>query len=382
MGFIDFFRRRLLNRTQSWRELGGYSSTFSAFGADVYKNSVVRACIRPLADFTSKAVCKSSRPELARLLNNRPNLYMSGVDFLKKVRTRYEIYNSVFIYIQRDDRGHASGFYPVPYSRFEALEYLNGLFIKFYFNGSAEPLTVAWEDLAVLRKDYNRSDIAGDDNDAILQTLELINTTDQGVANAVKATANLRGILKSTKSILAPEDVKKQRDNFVRDYLSLANEGGIASLDATQEFTPIKMEPTVANAEQRRQFKQDIQEYYGVNDNVVQSKMTPEEIEALYVLRVEPFLVELSTELTSKAFTGKELGFGNFILYESNKLQFASLATKIQVFATVVQYGGMTVNEWRAACNMAPIEGGDELMCRLDAAKVNAGTGEGGNENE
>lgn len=369
MGFLDFFRRRSIAKLQTWQELGGFRSNFRMFGADIYKSDVVRACIRPLADFSSKADVKSSKPAIARLLNERPNLYMNGVDFLKKVRTRYEIFNSCFIYIQRDDRANATGFYPVPYTKFEAVEYQNGLFICFEF-ATGDKLTVPWADLAVVRKDYNKSDIAGDDNDAILSMLELLNTTSQGVANAVKATANLRGIIKSTKAMLSDEDVKKQKDRFVKDYLNLENEGGIASLDATQEFTPINMSPTVANADQLREFRESVQRYFGVNDKIITSDMTPEEIEAFYVLKIEPFLIALSTELTSKVFSDKERGFGNFIIYESNKLQYASLDKKIAVFNSVVLYGGMTINEWRAACNMAPIEGGDELIRRLDADTV------------
>lgn len=369
MGFLDFFKSKTLNRTSRWNEFGSYTSVFSSFGTDIYKSDVVRSCVRPLADFTSKASAKCKDATIEKILNTKPNMYMSGVDFLKKVRTRYEIYNNCFIYIQRADNGKATGFYPVPYSTFEAIEYANGLFIEFKF-ANAVSLTISWDDLAVIRKDYNTSDIAGDDNRAILDSLELLNTTNQGVANAVKATANLRGILKNTKAMLKPEDVKEQKDKFVKDYLNLENEGGIASLDSTQEFTPISMNPTVANADQLREFRENVYRYFGVNEKVVTSNMTCAEIEAFYELKIEPFLVDLSAALTSKVFTEREKGFGNYIVYEANKLQFASLDKKIQIFSTVVLYGGMTVNEWRLACNMAPVEGGDEMIRRLDADTI------------
>ena len=371
MGFLDFFKQKALNRTSTWKELGTYNSIFSAFGGDIYRSDIVRSCIRPLAQFTSKAEAQCSDDQMAKLINNRPNMYMSGKDFLQKVRTRYELYNTCFIYIQRGPNGKASGFYPVPYSTFEALEYANGLFIRFHFDsGNSSTLTLPWDDLAVVRKDYNKSDIAGDDNRAILQTLELINTTNQGVANAVKATANLRGILKSTKAMLSPEDIKKNKETFVKDYLSLENEGGIASLDSTQEFTPISMSPTIANAAQLKEFREDVYRYFGVNDDIVMSNLDSSKIEAFYEMKIEPFLVALSTELTSKVFTQREIAFGAYIVFEANKLQFASLDKKIQIFSTVVLYGGMTVNEWRKACNMAPIEGGDKLIRRLDADTV------------
>lgn len=78
--------------------------------------------------------------------------------------------------------------------------------------------------------------------------------------------------------------------------------------------------------------------------------------------------MELSTELTSKLYPGRTATNNNFVVFEANKLQFASLDKKIQMFKEVVLYGGMTTNEWRLACNMPPIEGGDERIMRLDAA--------------
>lgn len=373
MSFLDVFRPLKKSTVHRWKELGTYQATFSVFGNDVYNSSVVRSCIRPLAEFSSKATAKCSDQKLERLLNNRPNLYMNGRDFIYKVRTLTEINNTCFIYIQRDDKAKAVGFYPVPYSYFEAVEYMNGLFIKFYFNSDVtREMVLPWEDLAVIRKDYNKSDIAGDDNLAIVNTLELMNTANEGMANAIKSTANLRGILKSTKAMLAPEAIKQQKDDFVRDYLSLENEGGIASLDATQEFTPITMAPLTATYDQMKEIRQNIYRYFGVNDDIVMSNMDSNKIEAFYELKIEPFLVQLSTELTSKVFAGKALAYEqNYIVFEANKLQFASLDKKISMFKEVVLYGGMTINEWRLGCNMPVIEGGDERIMRLDAATVN-----------
>lgn len=373
MSFIDILRpKKWSSLFQRWKELGTYRATFSPFGLDIFKADTVRACIRVLADFTSKAEAACGDLRLARLLNNRPNLYMNGHDFLRKVRTIYELKNTVFILIMRNDRGGAEGFYPVPCTSYEAIEYKGGLFIKFYFAGeAARELVFPWEDLAVLRKDYNASDIAGDDNSAILQMLEVLNTTNQGIAHAVKSTANLRGILKSTKGMIAPDDRRKQKEDFVKDYLSLENASGIASLDSTQEFVPIDMKPAVTGFETLKEFRENVQRYFGCNDKIIMGTASDNEIESFYELKIEPFLVTLSRELYSRVYTVREQAFeGNWIVYEANKLQFASLDKKIKLFKEVVLYGGMTVNEWRTGCNMAPIEGGDERIMRLDAAKT------------
>ena len=377
MSFLDIFRPLKKSSIKRWKELGTYKATFSVFGEDIYNSSLVRACVRPLAELSSKAEAKCLDQDLQRILNERPNLYMNGKDFLQKVRLRLEILNVAFIYIERDrKRGKVIGLYPVPYSFFEALEYNNGLFIKFYFSGNVESLVLPWDDLAAVRKDYLKSDISGDDNQCIIQTLELMSTAKQGLANSIRSTANLRGILKSTKAMLAPEAIKEQKEAFVNDYLNLENTGGIASLDSTQEFTPITINPATANAAQMKEVREDIYRFFGVNDDIVMANIKKkEQLEGFFDIRIEPFLVALSMELTSKIY-GKKADDEHKIIYQVDQFAFVSLDKKIQLFSTVVLYGGMTIDEWRALFNLPHIEGGDKPVRRLDAAPIDVPTEE------
>ena len=357
--------------TSVWREIGGYVARFSSFGGNIYANEVVRACIRTLAEHTSKANVKVLRDgapgdkRLQRLIQYRPNIYMNGKDFLYKVRTLLEINNVVFIYIMRDDFGRCVGLYPMPTAQLEAVKVNDGLYIKFYY-----PSTVmchSWEDLAVLRKDYNTSDIWGDSNSAILTSLDLLNTTNEGMANAIKSTANLRGILKTTKAMLSPEDAKKQKDIFVEDYMALNNSSGIAMLDATQSFEPITMQPQIANYKNIEELRNNIYRYFGLNEDIIMSKAEADKREAFYEARIEPFLLALSLELTNKVFTDRERGFENEIMFESNRMSYMSMREKLSLLS-MVDRGAMTPNEWRQALNLAPLEGGDVPIRRLDTA--------------
>lgn len=373
MGFWDrlFKPKWKKENFQTFQELGTYRSVFSIFDGNIYKNDLVRSCIRPLAEITGKASAKCTNADVQRVLK-RPNQFMNESEFLKKCRNLLEIKNTLFVLIQRDDRLKLTGLYPVPYKSFEAVQTATGqIFIKFVFDSLLVNSMVApLEDLAMIRKDYIFSDIAGEDNAPLVSPLSLITTTNEGVGNAVKATANLRGILKSTRAMLKPEDVKEQKDRFVKDYMSLENEGGIASLDSTQEFIPISMNPTVTSSEQMKEFRENIFRYFGVNDKIIMSDFTETSFEYFYESRIEPFLIALSLELTQKIFTERELGFKNEIIYESNKLQFASFATKLN-FVSLVDRGAMTPNEWREIFNLPPIDGGDEPIRRLDTVAIN-----------
>lgn len=377
---LDLFRPIKSDQLKTYtefQELGTYKSYFGIFGDNIYDSADVRTAIRTLSEHTSKANPRSTDKRIERLLQLNPNKYMNGKDFLAKVRNFLEIKNTAFVYMERDNTGKVIAFYPVPYQTYTAVEYKNGLYVQFSFDGTAvNQLVVPWEDLAVLRKDYLMSDIGGENNKPLLGTLDVINTMDQGLENAVKSTANLRGILKSTKAMLSPDDLKKQKDNFVKDYMNISNAGGIASLDATQEFKEINLKPTTATAEEQDSYRERVYRYFGVNEKIIKSSYSESEYDAFYESRIEPVLVALSLEFTRKIFTDREISFGAEIWYESNRLQFASAKTKISM-VSLVDRGLMTPNEYRALFNMAPYEGGDEFVLRLDTSKTGDTTDDG-----
>lgn len=361
----------------TFQELGTYKSYFGSFGNDIYASDDVRTCVRALSEHTSKANPRCTDKRTERLLSLAPNKYMNGKDFLAKLRNILEVKNTAFVYIERDNTGKAIGFYPVPYQTYAAVEYKDHLFVQFHFSGmAANQLTIPWEDLAVLRKDFLNSDIGGENNIPLLNTLDVITTLDKGLENAVKSTANLRGILKSTKAMLSPDDIKRQKDTFVKDYMNLENEGGIASLDATQEFKEINLKPTTAAADEADAYRARVYRYFGVNEAIIESKYTEAQYDAFYESRIEPFLVALSLEFTRKLFTEREIAFGAEVWYESNRLQYASAKTKISM-VQLVDRGLMTPNEYRALFNMAPYEGGDEFVRRLDTATTGDTTDDG-----
>src|SRR5690606_3919457 len=203
---------------------------------------------------------------------------------------------------------------------------------------------------------------------ALTPTRELIATTDQGIANAVKSSAFLRGILKFT-AMLKREDMKKQRDEFVKEYMDISNNGGVAATDAKLEYIPLNSDPKMIDDKQMAQIKDKVYSYFGVNESIVKSQYTEDQWNAFYESVIEPIALQLSMELTAKVFTDRERGFGNMIIFESNRLQYASMTTKLNL-REMVDRGAMTPNEWRAAMNMAPIEGGDVPIRRLDTAEV------------
>ena len=68
----------------------------------------------------------------------------------------------------------------------------------------------------------------------------------------------------------------------------------------------------------------------------------------------------MSLEFSNKIFTPTEKSFGNEILFESNRLQYASNKTKIEL----VRYCSniLTINEQREVFNLTPVDNGDVFL--------------------
>lgn len=365
------------------RFLGGYTPVFTPFGDNTYESDVVRSTVDAIARNAAKIKAKHIRTvdgkiqhansPLERFLSVRPNPKENAYIFLYKVITQLLLRSNAFIIIDRAgamDRYKIRGFYPVDCVSAEMLETESDHFIRFRTR-QGQVYTVPYADVIHLRRFYySESDFGSSNEIPLLPTLELIQASNQGIINAIKSSAFIRGILKFTQN-LNPADRKKQTDDFINDYLNPENGGGIAATDVKADFTPLKTEPVMVDAKQMALIEQKIYKYFGVNEKIVTSSYNEDEWNAFYESVIEPFALQLSLEVTTKVFSENEQAHGNEIVYEANRLQYASVKTKLDLMQ-MVDRGAMTPNEWREVMNMAPKEGGDELVRRLDTAPVDS----------
>lgn len=352
----------------------GYTPTFTSFGDNAYQSDVVRATIHAIATHGAKLKAKHIRrvngqvqemdSVIETLLSVRPNPYMNSFDFLYKVITQLYLKNNAFILIQTEGF-NVVGFYPIPANNLTMLEYKNEMYCKFKFNNGKE-LTVPYSQVVHLRRFFNENDIYGDSNSALYPTLELLHTTSEGISNAVKSSAHLRGILKFTTAMLKPEDMKKQVDDFVNQYMSISNNGGIAGVDSKADYQELKSNPILINAEQMGAIEEKIFKYFNVNKNIVMSQASEQEFDAFYETVIEPISLQLTLEFTSKLFTNRELGFGNEIIFEANRLAFLSTTTKINMIQQLIPLGLLSLNEARDILNMTPVPDGDKRIVSLN----------------
>ncbi len=352
---------------------------FYTWNGQLYQSDMIRACVRPNSKAIGKLKAKHIRndgktitvsPEpYMRFLLEEPNPLMSGQVMQEKVATQLALNNNAFILIVRDDNGIPQQLYPVPAAGVEAKYSGNELYLKFYFlNGNT--LTFPYTEIIHLRNDFNDNDVFGESPEkALKQLMEIVTTTDQGIVNAIKNSGVIRWLLKFNSSI-RPEDLKKNVQEFVDNYLSISSKTfGAAGVDSKVDATRIEPKDYVPNALQMDSTKDRIYAFFNTNRKIVHSEYSEDEWNSYFEIVIEPVALQLSNEYTRKLFNRRERGFGNSIYFDASNLQCASLSTKLALQA-MVDRGALTPNEWRETFNLSPVADGDKPLRRLDTQTV------------
>lgn len=361
---------------------------FYSWNGNLYRSDIIRSRIRPFYRAIGKLAAKQIRQNgsdlkinpdaYIKILLAEPNPYMTGQMLQEKLAVQLALNNNAFACILRDQFGYATSIYPIPAVAVEAVYDKQGqLYLKFtMLNGKTA--TFAYTDIIHLRQDFYNNDIFGESNaETLAGLMEIVETTDQGIVKAIRNGAMIKWLMKF-KSVLRPEDMQAQVDAFVKQYMSIDNDDakGVAGTDTKADLEQVKPTDYVPNAAQMEKTIQRLNDYFGTNDKIVQSKFTEDDWNAYYEGVIEPIAIQASNEFTRKLFSRRERGFGNQIIFEANNLQYASMTTKLNLLQ-MVDRGAMTPNEWRQVLNMGPIEGGDKPIRRLDTATVQT-TKEGG----
>ena len=143
----------------------------------------------------------------------------------------------------------------------------------------------------------------------------------------------------------------------------------------------IDSKPFIVDAEQMKLIQTNVYNYFGVNEDILQNKFDENKWNAFYEGKVEPFALQLGLVLSNMTFTKKELSFGNALILTSNRMQYASNTTKLQVASQMFDRGIFSQNDIFDIFNMPHIEGGDKRYIRREYVEVSKLDNEGGADN-
>lgn len=360
----------------AFRMLNGYVPKFTSWQGEIYESELCRASINALATHISKLDVKTygaARPALQRKLRNGPNEFQTWSQFLARAATIYYNTNTLFITPVWDDYGEISGIYtPLP-DRCEIAQYNKVPYLRYEFT-MGQKAAVELEYCGVMTRMQFRNDFFGESNHALFPTMDLIHIQDQGIKEGVKSAATYR-FMAQLSNFAKAEDLARERKLFTQVNLSsdAGNNGLLLFPNTYANIKQIESKPFTVDADQMKEIRANVFEYFGVNEDILQNKFNSETWSAFYEGAVEPWAVQFSEVMTKMLFTMRERSQDNYVMATANRLQYMSNADKLKVSAQMADRGLMTRNEIREIWNLAPLPEpfGSQLPARGEYYNVN-----------
>lgn len=393
MGFLRDLFARASPGTVRYQMVTERGNGFYAWNGKLYQSDIVRACMRPKVKGVGKLVGKHLRETIdregkrriaynpdarLRYLLEEPNPYMTGQKLQEKLAAQLVLNNNAFALIIRDENGLPVEIYPITASSVQAIYRKDGTLCLDFILVNGRRMVFAYTDIIHLRADFCENDLFGSPlAQTLMPLMEIVGTTDQGIVKAIRNSSVVRWLIKYNTA-MRDDALDAKAKEFAQRFLDVENGSGVVVVDSKSEATQINPQDYVPNAAQMDRTTQRIYAIFNTNPKIVLSQYNEDEWNAYYEAELEPIVRELGEEYTRKLFSRRERAAGNRIVFEATNLATASMSTKLGLQA-MVDRGAMLPNEWRAVLNLAPIDGGDVPIRRLDTAPTTQ-TQEGGSE--
>lgn len=344
-----------------FQTLTAYRPVFTSWGGAIYESDVVRAAIDARARHISKLKIMpygTANPSLQSKLKLGMNQFQTNAQFLYRVSTILDVENTAFITPIFDADMRITGYYPVLPSRCEIVEYEGEPWLRYRFS-HGENAAVKLEECAILTKHQYKSDFFGDTHRALDETMSLIHLQAEGIHEAVENSSTFR-FMAQLSNFAKPEDLAAEAKRFSENnFASDVDHGGFLLFPNTyKDIKQIDVKPYTVDADQMNLIRENVYNYFGVNEAVLQNSAKAEDLEAFFDGAVEPFAIQFSEAMTKAAFSERERAQGSGIRATANRLQYMSTSAKVQMAKELGDRGAILIDEIRELFNYEPLPDG------------------------
>lgn len=347
--------------------LSAYTPVFTNWGGAIYESEIVRAAIDARARHISKLKVEingTANPALQSKLRLGPNQWQTWSQALYRISTILDVCNTCFICPVFDERMVITGIIPVLPASCTLVEYDNEVWLRYQF-ANGQIAAVEFRKCAILTKHQYKHDFFGDSNWALRETMQLIHIQNQGIEEGVKSAATFR-FMAQLNNFASADDLAKERARFTETNLSSESEaGGFLLFPSTyKDIKQIDVKPYAIDSEQMAQIRENVFNYFGVSEDVLQNKAKAEDLEGFFDGCIEPFAIQFSEALTKMLFSERERAQGSYLIANANRLQYMSTSQKVQMAQQLLDRGVMSINEARELFNYSDVENGDVRFIR------------------
>jgi hypothetical protein len=344
-----------------FQTLTAYKPHFSSWNGKLYESALVRSAIDARARHISKLkveIIGSAQPKLQAKLKQKPNSFQTWSQFLYRTSTILDMHNTAVIVPVYDDWMEVTGYFPVLPVKCVVVEYEGEPWLRYEFN-THKKAAVPMSECAVLTKYQYSSDFFGEPNNALDATMKLEHMNNEAIEEAVKNGAQYR-FLARVNNFSTVSDLKNERLRFSEANLKSddANNGILLFPNTYTDIRQIDQSAYTVPAEELEEIRTNVYNYFGVNEDVLQSKAYGDAWSAFYESAIEPFAIQFSETMTHAMFTDNEISHGTFLMLTANRLQYMSTNEKLNVSSQMADRGIMNRDEIREIWNLPPLPDG------------------------
>lgn len=376
MGLFDsIFRpnreQQRVVQSEFFKTLTPYKPVFHTWQGSIYESELIRAAIYARARHISKLKFGSTgaaKIGLQAKLKQGPNQWQTWPQFLARTSTILDVHNTAFIVPVKDKSLMTTGYYTVLPTKCEIVEYKDEPWLRYEFQ-RGQMAAVRLDECVILTQHQYKKDFFGESNYALEPTVKMIDLNKQGIEEAIKNGATFRFWAKMNNFTM-DTDLKKEADRFGSLAFGNDSDGMLLFPNTYTDIHQYDNKPFTVDADQIKQIQNNVYNYFGVNEDVLQNKAYGDSWAAFYEGCVEVFAIALSDGMTKAMYTERERATGNEVFFTSNRLQYMSNADKLAVAAQLTDRGIFSINEAREVFNLEPVEGGDVRTIRGEYKNV------------
>lgn len=345
----------------------GMTPIYSGRGQNIYMNDVVQQTLDCIVNELKKLNPTHVRYEgfdpvpvdgpLQQVLND-PNPLMTTSEFIEKWAWMLLLTYNAFIYVQRNDKGTVTGYYPLNPQQVTFMETPDGkLYLKLRF-GSGYESTIPYDSIIHLKTHFAQNDLMGGneygqpDQEHIKKTIGINDDLLEGLRKAMKVSCAVNGVVKY-KVMMDEERMKKNIEVFEKKLQD--SESGLLPMDTKEEYLPLNRDIRLVDKDTLEFLDKKIMRNWHVPANIVLGSYKTEEYASFYQAALEPIIISASQGFTKKTFTKQQAGgYKNKIMFFMKELIFADTSQTLAVVKELAQTGALFENEKRVAFGFAP----------------------------
>ena len=357
------------------------------------KEKTYRNCIKILSESVAKMPCllmqdtdngklEAKQHYIYDMIKNRPNTFMSGIDFFKAMEANRQHRGHSACFIARDFKGKITGLYPIRIVKFVIdnvglikTKLQNPVLVYYTAGSDGKEYTCLYSDIVHLKGftfDGITSTSVRQDLQSVLETNKLTQDYQQEVF--ASGGTNKIALQMKVSDIKDDKEIAKIQNSFNSLFSS---KGRVWTIPCGYEVQPVSV--SLADnqfMELKKLNAKDIASSFGVPSYLLgdfegYNNSSIEQASLSFLVNTLQILIQsIETEMNYKLLTPKERQQGYYFNFDESVLLRTDAQTQATIFNSYIQNSVYTPNEVRTKLGLQKAIDGDDLLASSGTLKI------------